>query len=268
MKQDLIIIKFGGSVVTDKSQITPTPRLQTITDLAKQLAQLYQSGKYQIILVHGTGSFGHPIAKKHGMEEAIPSSEKKAGYIKLVFSLMKLDHIIMEILVNNDLPAVSLPPHAFVTNEDRIMQPFDYSIIKKYLEEGLIPVLQGDPVLDSKIAFSSLSGDTIIPFLANKLKAKKVIFLSDVNGVFDKNPKENKDAQLIPLITNENFDQVLTGLTTHNPNDISGEMKGKILSIRQHLPGVEVIVASGLQTKVLDSLLHGDPIGTKLLLHS
>ena len=55
-----------------------------------------------------------------------------------------------------------------------------------------MPVLYGDVVLDveDKIKMAVLSGDQIVKYLAENLKPKKVVLGSDVDGIYNKDPKK------------------------------------------------------------------------------
>jgi|SRR3989344_1790455 len=261
----LIVIKLGGSVVTHKDSPTPKPRIKIIKSLAKEILSISKRG-YKIILIHGGGSYGHNLAKKYNLIQGLKEKKSYEGFIKTVQSMNKLNSIIIDLLEKVVLPAVSLPPHSFITQTNGKLNDFDTSVIRNILELGIIPVLYGDPVIDTKIGCSILSGDSIATYLAKKLNAKKVIFLTDVDGIFDSNPKINKNAELIPLVNNQNITNVLKNLTSHNNFDVSGEMKGKILSIKENLPNKNAVIANGLKSNILTEILTQNTAGTKIFL--
>ena len=78
-------------------------------------------------------------------------------------------------------------------------------LIQKYIDNGFVPVLYGDAVLDQNeyFKYAILSGDQIITYLAKKLKANRVILSSDVDGIYTDNPKTNPDAKLIDIVTKD-----------------------------------------------------------------
>ena len=91
---------------------------------------------------------------------------------------------------------------------------------------NLTPVLYGDILIDNKLKFSILSGDQIIYYLAKKLNADKVVMGTDIDGVFDCDPKINKNAKLIKLVNKNNFNKLsLSGSTAI---DVTDGMKGKV----------------------------------------
>lgn len=260
----LIIIKLGGSVVTFKDSLVPKIRIPTIKKLSKEIFSIQKMG-YKLVIVHGAGSYGHPLAKKYKLTQGFINKNSCEGFYKTILSMKRLNNLIVEEFHQIKIQAVGLSPHGFIFQKNGQLLDFDISIIKKLLDHDLVPVLYGDPVLDKKLGCSILSGDVIIPYLAKKLHPKKVIFLSDVDGIFDSDPKKNPKAKLIKEINNKNLKQVLTGIKSNGRNDVTGEMRGKILSISQNLKGIPIIIANGLKPGTALKALGQSPIGTKLL---
>lgn len=263
--EKLIVIKLGGSVITDKNSQKPKANLSVIKRLAKEIGQIYRQGKYRLILVHGAGSFAHPLVKKFNLHLGVKSDEQKQALSLTHQQLSQLNNLVLNALTKNQVPAISFPPHAFITQRDGELFKFNCSLIKKALESGLVPVLFGDMVPDETLKFSVISGDTIAPYLAKKLKAELVIFLSDVDGIYTSDPKKNPKAKLIPLITNQNYKKVMVGLTTGERNDVTGGMLGKILAIKNNLPGIKVLVTKRLHVQQLTLSAAQVPNGSMLL---
>lgn len=266
MKPQLLIIKLGGSVVTYKDSSIPKARNKVIRSLAQEIYHLGEQKKYQFILVHGAGSFGHPIVKKYNLHLGMQTDEQKLAFSQIQQNMLKLNYIIMKYLLEANISATSFPPHNFVIQSAGKLNYLELGMIKRYLDNSQIPVLFGDMVLDDKLGCSVLSGDTIVTYLSKKLKADQVIFLSDVDGIFDADPKENLHAKLVPEITNKNLKQVLKGLTPTKRADVTGEMQGKILAIKKDLSKIPVYVINGLKNDTLSQAVRQSDIGTKLLL--
>ena len=127
-------------------------------------------------------------------------------------------------------------------------------------------LLMGDDSLDETRGIAVLSGDKTMAYLAKKYKASKVIFVSDVDGVFDKNPKVYKDARLIKEINSQNFKKVIDSMVVFNKNDASGEMKGKLEAIQNDLRGFQVQIINGLEKFALRKFFLGLSPGTKIIL--
>lgn len=264
MTDGLIIIKFGGSIITDKNSPTPELRKDILTNLIEQLAEIYNTKTRKIILVHGAGSFAHPIAKKYELKKGAHTKEQILATADINTSMMKLNTIVTEMLVAQGVPAVGLPPHAFITQNNGLLESIPLKKIDKYLDLEMIPVLYGDMVLDEGINASVLSGDAIVPYLGNKLRANRVIYVSDVDGIYTENPKINPNAELITLVNNENFESIIAGFEQHNQLDVTGEMKYKLLEIKSALPGIQVQMLNGSKPKHLLAAVDSQNVGTTL----
>lgn len=266
MKRELIIIKLGGSIITYKNSLVPKARTYVIKRLAREIKQILERNKYQIIIVHGAGSFGHPLSKKYALQKGMHTDKEKLNFCVVDSLILKLNSIIIQSLIEQGIPAVGLPSHSFIQTNQGIMPNFNCDLIREYLNLNITPVFFGDAVLDKKWNCTALSGDTLIPYLATQFKAAKAIFLSDVDGVFDKNPKQYSNAHLIPKVTGNNLNAVLKGLTASGTADVTGQMKGKILSIKKKLAGISVFIANGLHDQVLQKIIQGESVGTEILL--
>lgn len=262
----LIIIKLGGSIITHKNSSTPKPRNGNIRRLAKEVATLFKTRDCRIILVHGAGSFGHPIVKKNNLHRGMKTARQKLAYAQTTQNMLDLDELIVKSLTAKSVPAVTLPPHSFVTQRAGKIKSFNHEIISKYLEKRQVPVLFGDAVLDEIWGCSILSGDTIVSYLAQKLKARKVVFLSDVDGIFDQDPKTYPEAKLIKQVNDKNLKEVLAKLVSDDSSsvNVTGEMYGKIMAIKENLRGVKTIITNGFKKNALTKAIDDSGDGSKL----
>ena len=96
---------------------------------------------------------------------------------------------------------------------------------KRYLAKGFIPVIYGDVVLDDELELCVISGDQIIQYLGINLNPDRVILGTDVDGVYDKNPKTHDDAIFFDKFSSLDDLETLEGTTNV---DVTGGMVGKI----------------------------------------
>jgi isopentenyl phosphate kinase len=224
----LIILKLGGSVITRKDSLTPTLDSSNLTRIAREISN---SSYHKLIVVHGAGSYGHPYAKEYAIGSEIDSKEELArkmqGFSKTQNSVKNLNAQVCQHLQEQDIPAVSIQPSSFIQTCNKRIKIADMDLISKYLDLGFVPVLYGDVVLDmdDKIKMAVLSGDQIIKYLAENLMPKKVILGSDVNGIYDKDPKKYPNASLIKVVTSHNDLESAEGTQTV---DVTGGMGGKL----------------------------------------
>lgn len=259
--KQLIIIKIGGSVITFKDSPHPKARINAIKRLTREIARsLKKIPLINLILVHGAGSYGHPIVKKYKLVQGMRNDKQKLGFSLTTQNMLRLNSLLVDSLINVEVPAVSIPPHSIAEQSNKKLVKLETGLIKKYLENGQVPVLFGDIVLDIKQGCSVLSGDVIVPYLAKKLAANKVIYLTDVDGVFDTDPDFSQKAHLIKEISDKNINKFLlmqSSIKKTKRIDVTGEMQGKLLAIKQYLPKVNIYIANGLKTGVLENLMLG-----------
>ena len=255
------ILKLGGSVVTHKDQ-DYTAHIENIKRLSKEIAEASQ---YPLIIVHGGGSFGHPHAKKYGIAGGFKDKSQLIGFSGTHQAMMELNKVIVDTLLDAGVPAFSLSASSMIRTDGKRLNVFDPSIVQSFIELGMVPVLYGDAVLDSRQGFAILSGDQLIAKLALNFKAEDVIFGSDVDGIFTDNPKLNKDAELIETVSVSNV-QANVGDTTHT--DVTGGMLGKLSEAAEIFKaGSDVMMINAFEPGRVKSALLGEKvIGTKLTL--
>lgn len=263
--KNLVIIKLGGSIITDKKATKPVFRKSVVKRICGEIFKAQKQANISLILVHGAGSFGHPYAKKYRLNEGYFGKESSLGISLTKKFVLELNLRVVNEMISSGLNAVLVESSAVAITSNGKIETFNQNPIEALLKQDIIPVLSGDVVTDSKKGVSILSGDQIAVYLASKLRAKTVIFASDVDGIFDKNPKLHKDAKLIKEINNSNYEAIVNTIQTHNTSDVTGEMKGKIMTIRENLSGVPVIITNGLKPANIKHALLNRINGTRIL---
>ncbi|MFQ5815424.1 MAG: isopentenyl phosphate kinase [Candidatus Hydrothermarchaeaceae archaeon] len=258
----MIILKLGGSLITDKSKRFVI-RKEAVERVAKEIEEsgVLQSG---LVIVHGGGSFGHPVAKEYGLDGGLIGPAQIQGVAATRSAMTKLNTYLVEVLVGRSIPAVSVQTSAVVFCKAGRIERFDFRFIKKLLTSGLVPILYGDVVVDSELRFSILSGDQIVSYLSRSLNPDRIILATDVDGVFDMDPKEARGskARLIPVLTYQEFASIDFG----ERNDATGGIKGKLvelLTLAQD--GHEAYIINALRRDRLKKALSGIEVkGTRV----
>lgn len=245
----MLLIKLGGSVITDKSKLK-TPRKDAISRLSSEIEQTNK----EVIIVHGAGSFGHIKAKKHGLQNGFKNMAQLDALSEVQSDVRTLNLIVVECLRKKGLKPISLPPSAIVTCRNKAIKEMDKEIFGQYLGLELLPVTFGDVVLDENLGFCICSGDQLMLELAKAFRPEKTIFVTDVDGIYTKNPIK-KGAKLLKTVTaNTKID---TG--KDKVDDVTGRMRGKLKMM------FEIAKYSG-ETIVLNGSVKGrlgDAIGGK-----
>jgi len=248
----MYIIKLGGSVITDKSKKQSFKK-----NIVDKLSAGIKKSKKEVILIHGAGSYGHILAKKHGLDQGYKNLKQIQGFANTHTSVKKLNTLVLNSLQENNIPAVSISPHSIMKLNDHKPIKMDYDIFSDYLKQGFTPVTFGDVVLDKKLGFSICSGDLLIQILAEYFKPEKAIFVIDEDGLYTSNPKTDKNAEFIETITLDKLKQLSTSLDKHA--DVTGGMKGKIETIKNIANlGVDTVLLNGNKPDRLYKVLVGE----------
>jgi isopentenyl phosphate kinase len=245
----MFIIKFGGSVITNKAEECCFKQ-----DVMDRLAAELSRAKKEVILVHGAGSFGHILAKRYRLNDGFKRKNQLEGFALTHATVQRLNNLVLASLHNHGLPAVSIPPHAVLSLSNHTLLQLKQPLFKTYLEMGFMPVSFGDVALDTKLGFSICSGDLLVQVLAAQFKPEKVIFVLDEDGLYSANPKTDTNATFLENVTVKDLEK----LTTHaNPHaDVTKGMEGK-LRIIQHIAhkGVDTVLLNGnVHNRLYDTL--------------
>jgi isopentenyl phosphate kinase len=218
-----------------------------------------------VVIVHGGGSFGHPVAKKYGIAGGFTSDRQVPGFARTHQAMMDLNTIMVKAFLNAGVPAMSVSPSSFITTDDGRMSKVDFEIVGRLVVRGVLPVLFGDAVLDRKKGFTILSGDQLAVRIAVSLGASKIIFGVDVDGVYTSNPKLSPEARLIERLELEKIDgfvKIGESLST----DVTGGMLGKVSEARTAVgAGVEVQFVNATKPDVILKALKGEPVAGTIL---
>ncbi|RLF60966.1 MAG: amino acid kinase [Thermoplasmata archaeon] len=216
----MIILKLGGSLLTDKRKRFSIKR----NILRRVVSEIKESGK-RVIVVHGGGSFGHPIAKEYQLDRGLFNSFQLLGVALTRSAMQKFNSLIVDEFISQGMKPISIQTSAIVICKKRRISSFNYRIVDKFFSHGFTPILYGDVVLDEEMGFCICSGDQLIIELAKKFNPDMVVLATDVDGVFDKDPKKYKDAKLIEKISIRDIDKVKFYKI---PTDVTGGIKSKI----------------------------------------
>lgn len=264
----LVIVKFGGSAVTFKNEVRRA-NVQIINRLA---AEIYDCLSHvSLVIVHGGGSFGHPLAYKYRLNEGFIKAGQLLGLAETRLAMNELNQIIVNALVDAGVPAVTVQPSSCIILRGGDISNFYLEPIKRILRLNCVPVLFGDVVFDDNLGFTILSGDRIASYLALKLNAKRLVFACDVDGIFTADPKINPNAKFISEIGVEDLMSLLRDLSVGSgiSFDVTGGVTGKLReAVRPALNGVEVLIVNALKPSFVRRAILGEEVKcTRIVKH-
>jgi len=247
----LILVKLGGSVITDKSKPF-TPRKKVIADLAGRIAKEFVKKNTDLIIGHGGGSFPHVPAAKYKTHEGLIGKDSLWGFCLTADAAVQIDRIVISEFLKQKLNVASFSPLSFIYGKKIIFEH-----IKKALGIGLIPVVYGDVVMNKKRGFEIYSGEKTLDLLASKLskfyKIIKIIHYTDTNGVYDAKGKT------IPLITLKNFKSIKKLIGGSKSTDVTGGMLHKVEESLELVKNIdaEVYIMSGFGKREFTKISKG-----------
>lgn len=258
-----LIVKLGGSVITDKRRPFVVKQV-TLRRLARELA----TAKEPLVIVHGGGSFGHPLASKYELAEGYKNKNQLMGLSHTHRAMERLNAHIIDALQKAGLPAIAIQPSACAVVDGGRIQSMELAPVKKLLELGMVPVLYGDAVPDLSKGMSILSGDQLVAELTRELGAGRVILATDVDGVYATNPKRNKKVELIREINPTNWPSIERRLVSIVAGvDVTGGMVNKVkelLALAER--GVEAEIINATKPRILRRAISGERgLGTRVM---
>lgn len=249
-----ILIKLGGSLVTDKSRARSF-RGSVVRQIARQLVELRAAHPdVRIVLGHGSGSFGHFEADLHDTAKGVYTADDRLGIARVGAVATELSLLILGELLAAGLPVMRFQPSSMLATRDRQLHALSAEPLLLALEQQLIPLVHGDIALDIEIGGTILSTEALFAGLVKPLSARQVILLGDVAGVLDEH------GEPIPLITPDSFRRVAPLLGGSGGVDVTGGMLQKVtemIGMVQRHAGLEIVIANGNDIDVLLNLLVG-----------
>lgn len=246
MKNELKILKIGGSVITDKSRgFFEKAREEEITRIAEEI----EGNSENLIIIHGAGSFGHPYVEKFGRDMTASAS------VLTHMACRRLNTLFCNALFEGEVDVIPINPFSALRVGDEV--EVDEDFIVSMAKEGIVPVLHGDMVYNrSKRIFEVLSGDRIAFEMAKSLSVDRIGFATDAPGVIIDGEVQEE------LIIEQDLLQLIE--ETETKSDVTGGMRGKLKSLLELPSDSEVLIFSGLEQGNILKFLNNEKVGTKI----
>lgn len=248
-----IVVKVGTSTLTHKAGRINIRRVEC---LCRVLSDLKNAG-HELILV-SSGAIGMGVGKLSLNEKPSDMPTKQAaaavGQCELMYvydrEFSQYNHTIAQILITN----------SDIENEKNHNN--FRNTVTRLLEFGALPVInENDTVSTEEIEIGD--NDTLGAIVATSVKADLLVLLSDIDGLYTKDPRKDADAELIPEVY-ELTEEIMA----------MGEGKGSLLGTGGMFTklkaakiatsdGIDMIIANGDNPSILYDIAEGKPVGTK-----
>ncbi len=246
-----IVIKIGSSTLTHESgQLN----LRRIEALVKTLSDFKNEGRQVVLVSSGAVSAG---VARVGTHRPTCTAEKQAMAAVGQSELMKLysrlfsdyGHTVAQILLTKDV----------MDNEVRRNAAED--TFRTLLEMGCIPIVnENDSVSTEGLNFGG--NDTLSAYVALVCHADLLINLSDVEGLYDSDPRRNPDAKLIEHVKGVDA-RIMAMAGGAGTERGTGGMATKLEAARMVVEaGIPMYIMNGKDPTVLYKLMDGEHVGT------
>ena len=253
-----IVIKVGTSTLTYENGRV---NLRNLEKLCKVLSDLHNSGK-QIILV-SSGAIGVGVGKLKLKERPHETRYKQAlaavGQCELMFLYDKFfgeyNNSVAQVLLTKDVVLNEFSKHNVVNT------------FQTLLEMGIIPIVnENDTVAtDELIGANFGDNDNLSAIVADLVGADLLIILTDIDGLYESDPRKNPDAKKISVVPHiDDFIREMAGGSGSNRG--TGGMSTKITAAAAATStGINTCVMGGDDPSNIYKLLNGESIGTMFL---
>jgi glutamate 5-kinase len=248
------VVKIGSALITEDGQGLNRSRLSAWVD---QLADLIASGKEIVVVSSGAVAEGMTRMGWSKRPQALHELQAAAaiGQMGLVqaweseFQRRGL-HTAQVLLTHDDL-----------SNRKRYLNA--RGTLRSLVSLGVVPVVnENDVVANDELRFGD--NDSLAALVANLIEADLVVLLTDQQGMFDADPRQNSDATLISVAqaNAKELDAVAGDGGSLGRGGMATKLRAARLAGRS---GAATVIAAGREESVLARLAQGEQLGTLLL---
>lgn len=248
-----IVVKVGSSSLTHDA--TGHISLIKMEKLIRQIADLKNSGREVILVSSGAQAVGIASLKLDAKPDEIEKKQAIASVGQA--ALMMIYHKLFS--------EYNIVPGQVLITKDILDQPGRkqnaQNAFRALLDYGVVPVVnENDTVATDEILVGD--NDTLSAVVAEIVEADLLIILSDIDGLYDKDPTANTDAVLIDKI--QKIDEKVLLMATGSRSLVgTGGMVTKLqagLIVNKH--NIEMVIANSEHPHVLQGIMDGALIGT------
>jgi isopentenyl phosphate kinase len=255
MKKKTMFIKLGGSLITDKNQ-RETPQLEIIKVIARVIQNFINTFPHtQLLIGHGSGSFGHWEATKHDTRNGVNSPPGWHGFARVSASANRLNRLVVDTFLDVGVNVVSLQPSASIESHSRVIKHYNTVNIQHCFTHGLVPLIHGDVSFDSSLGGTILSTEAIFSYLTPLFCPERIILLGEAEGVY------NRKDEVIRKITPVTYPEIQHFIGGSNATDVTGGMSDKVnrmIDLVKSYPKLCVQIMSGKKPDLLSQVLQNN----------
>ena len=252
-----IVVKIGTSSLTSEDG---SFNRRLTEDTARQVTELRSLGKTAIIVSSGAIGIGVEELKMPSRPREIPLRQAAAAVGQ---NILMQEWMSAFGKYKIKVAQILLTYEAF---SNRMTYLNLRNSISALLEAGVVPIInENDPICVHEIEATFGDNDKLSAMVASKVEAELLILLSDIDGLYNKNPKKNEGAQLLSTI-----EKITPEIESYGGSPTSmkgvGGMRTKIEAAKiTSIAGCHMIIANSAVEDVILKVMNGDNIGTLFL---
>jgi isopentenyl phosphate kinase len=259
-----VLLKLGGSVITDKTRPF-TARMNVIERVALEIKNALdeRGDDLQLIIGHGSGSFGHEVAAKYQTQSGAINDDSWLGFAEVAAAAAELNQIVLNALRAAGVPSIKFQPSASTRTRGEQLMYFETFPLKEVLKHGLVPVVYGDVSVDASQGMSIVSTEKLFDNLARELSPARIILDGQVDGVYERDPLEDPAAEMFEDIDQTNWDEVEAALSGSHGTDVTGGMLSKVREMYRltlAMPPMQAMIMSANEPGHLEAVLKGQMV--------
>lgn len=247
-----VVVKVGTSTLTHATGLL---NIRRVHELVRVLSDLKNAGKEVVLVTSGAIGVGAGKLSLHGRPSDMPTKQACAaiGQCELMYVYDKCfseyNHNVAQVLLTRDII------------EDANRKENVTNTLSRLLALSVIPVInENDTVSTEEIEFGD--NDTLSAIVASLAGADLLLILSDIDGLYDSDPRANPQARLIPRVR-ELSDAILSAGGEKGSAFGTGGMAAKLHAAQICMDaGIPMIIMNGSRPAELYELLDGKERGT------
>lgn len=248
-----VVIKVGSALLTNPEKGLAA---DLIAALGEEIVGLLESGRRVLLVSSGAVVEGVSRLKLKARPEAVHELQAAAavGQMGLVQAYERA------FARHGRHAAVVLLTHDDLANRQRYLNA--RATLTTLLNFGAVPVInENDSVATDEIRFGD--NDTLAAMVTNLLQAEALVILTDIDGLYRKDPRQHPDAELVHFADagEETLDAMVGGSGALGRGGMITKLKAARLAARS---GAHTVIANGSDPRILRRVLGGETVGTLL----
>lgn len=249
-----IVIKIGSGVISDQQGLNES----MIAQLSVEICQLREAGIEVILVSSGAVAAGRNVLGLSERPKTIPQKQAAAavGQPRIMRAYKECfrncDQVVAQVLLTRD----------DLSNRRRYLNA--HNTFEALLEYGVTPIVnENDTVVIEEIRFGD--NDNLSAMVASLMEADLLLILSDVNGFYNGDPSQGKNACLLPLI--ERITPEIEAMAGSSRGTLgTGGMQTKIQAAHKAtLAGIPTLIVNGRTPGIISKVIAGEPVGSLFL---